>query len=106
MASEYIELREGTYYVAGTRVSIDSLVYAFRRGDSAETICQNFDVLRLEEVYGAIAYYLGHQAALDEYLLLRDKRWKAAKRDSPPLPDGLRERLMRARAEAGSQRVS
>ncbi|MBM3754598.1 MAG: DUF433 domain-containing protein [Acidobacteria bacterium] len=106
MANEYIELRDGTYYVTGTRVSIDSLVYAFRRGDSAETICQNSDVLRLEEVYGAIAYYLGHQAAIDEYLLLRDEQWKAAKRDSPPLPAGLRERLMRARAEAGSQRMS
>ena len=53
---EYIEERDGSYYVAGTRISLDSIVHAFRRGESPETICQNFELLRLEEVYGAIAY--------------------------------------------------
>jgi len=57
MAKEYVEQRDGNYYVAGTRVSLDSLVHAFRRGESPETISQNFDTLDLEEVYGAIAYY-------------------------------------------------
>jgi hypothetical protein len=42
MAKEYIEERDGSYYVAGTRISRDSIVHAFRRGDSPETICQNF----------------------------------------------------------------
>src|SRR6266571_936967 len=61
----YIEQREGGYYVAGTRVSLDSLVYAFRSGESAETIQQQFPSLSLEQVYGAIAFYLGHQAEVD-----------------------------------------
>ena len=52
MAKEYIDERDGNYFVAGTRVSLDSIVYAFRRGESPETICQNFEVLHLEEVYG------------------------------------------------------
>jgi len=56
MAKEYIDEREGNYYVAGTRISLDSIVHAFRRGQSPETICQNFELLSLEEVYGAIAY--------------------------------------------------
>ena len=55
MARDYVEQRDGGYYVSDTRVSLDSIVYAFRRGESAETICQNFEVLNLEEVYGAIA---------------------------------------------------
>jgi len=63
--TEYIEQREGGYYVAGTRVSLDSLVYAFRLGESPETIQQQFQSLSLEQVYGAIAFYLGHQAEVD-----------------------------------------
>ena len=65
MAKEYIEERDGNYYVAGTRISLDSIVHAFRRGESPETICQNFELLRLEEVYGAIAHYLANQADID-----------------------------------------
>ena len=38
----YIEQREGGYYVAETRVSLDSLVYGFRSGESPETIQQQF----------------------------------------------------------------
>src|SRR5437899_2973306 len=65
MTGEYIEKREGGYYVAGTRVSLDSLVYAFRGGESPERIQQSFPSLTLEQVYGAIAFYLGDQAEVD-----------------------------------------
>jgi uncharacterized protein (DUF433 family) len=65
MDSSYIEFRSGGYYVAGTRISLDSVVYAFRGGESAETIQQNFPVLSLEQVYGAIAFYLGHTDQVD-----------------------------------------
>jgi len=68
MAKEYIEQRDGGYWVSGTRVSLDSLVLAFLRGAAPETIAQSFPVLQLEEVYGAITYYLAHQAELDSYL--------------------------------------
>jgi hypothetical protein len=34
MAKEYIEEPDGNYYVAGTRISLDSIVHAFRRGES------------------------------------------------------------------------
>ena len=61
----YVELRNGGYYVSGTRVSLDSLVYSFRAGDSPETIRQNFPTLSLEQVYGAIAFYLGHEREVD-----------------------------------------
>ena len=66
MTREYIEQREGGYYVAGTRVSLDSIVYAFRGGESPETIQQNFPSLTLEQVYGAIAFYLGRQPQGDD----------------------------------------
>ena len=65
MTREYVEQREGGYYVANTRVSLDSIAYAFRGGESPETIQQNFPSLTLEQVYGAIAFYLGHQPEVD-----------------------------------------
>jgi uncharacterized protein (DUF433 family) len=106
MAKEYIEQREGNYYVAGTRISLDSIVHAFRRGESPETICQNFELLRLEEVYGAIAYYLANQADIDSYLIRQSEKWAEGKRNSEPLPANLRERLMRAREELHTTRLS
>jgi uncharacterized protein (DUF433 family) len=99
MTKEYVEERDGGYYVAGSRVSLDSIVHAFRRGDSPETICQNFEVLRLEQVYGAIAYYLANQADIDAYLIRRDKKWESERRNAEPLPGDLREQLMRTRAD-------
>jgi len=64
----YIEQREGVYRVAGTRVSLDSIVYAFLEGHTAETIQQSFPLLTLEQVYGAITYYLAHRESIDAYL--------------------------------------
>ena len=99
MAKEYIEDRDGNYYVAGTRISLDSIVHAFRQGETPETICQDFELLRLEEVYGAIAYYLANQANVDAYLIRQQEKWAEGKRSAEPLPADLRERLMRARDE-------
>ena|SRR5271165_5452541 len=99
MSKEYIEERVGNYYVAGTRVSLDSIIHAFRRGESAEAICQNFEVLRLEEVYGAITFYLANQRDIDAYLIRQNEKWAEGRRDAELLPVDLRERLMRARDE-------
>jgi uncharacterized protein (DUF433 family) len=75
MAKEYVEMRNGGYYVAGTRVSLDSVAYEFRNGASPETIAQSFPVLRLEEVYGAITFYLANQREIDEYLKEGEKEY-------------------------------
>ena len=106
MAREYIEQRDGNCYVAGTRISLDSIVHAFRRGESAETICQNFELLRLEEVYGVIAYYLANQVGVDAYLIRQSEKWVEGRRNAEPLPADLRERLMRARDELHATRPS
>jgi uncharacterized protein (DUF433 family) len=105
MAKEYIEERDGSFYVAGTRISLDSIVYAFNQGESPETICQNFELLSLEEVYGAIAYYLANQSAVDAYLIRQEEKWAEGRRSAEPLPASLRERLERARTEIHSSRL-
>lgn len=38
----YVEYRDGVYYIAHTRVTLNSLVYAYREGHSPETIAQAF----------------------------------------------------------------
>ena len=84
----YIEQRDGVYVVAGTRVSLDSVVYAFLEGQSAEAIAQAFPVLGLEQVYGAITYYLAHRDEVDRYLEGRRQDFAAvrqAARDADPM---------------------
>ncbi len=68
MTSEYIEQRNGGYYIAGTRISLDSVVYSFERGNSPEAIQQSFPSLKPAQTYGAIAFYLDHQAEIRQYL--------------------------------------
>ena len=68
MKREYVEQREGGYRITGSRVSLDSIVYAFLRGASPEAIAHSFPLITLEDVYGAIAFYLAHQAEIDAYL--------------------------------------
>jgi uncharacterized protein (DUF433 family) len=106
MSKDYIEHREGFRYVVGTRISLDSIVYAFHRGDSPETICQNFELLTLEQVYGAIAYYLANKDDVEAYLSQQSENWAAGRESATPLPTNLRERLMRAREEMHSNRLS
>jgi uncharacterized protein (DUF433 family) len=68
MAKESVEYREGGYRIAGTRVSLDSIVHAFLDGLSPESIVESFDTLTLEEVYGALAFYLRHREEIDVYI--------------------------------------
>ena len=67
-ARTYIEYRNDGYWVEETRISLDSIVYAFRQGLSPESIVQSFPLLTLEQVYGAITFYLANRADIDTYL--------------------------------------
>lgn len=68
MDERYVEFHDKGYWVADTRVSLDSVVYAFREGQTAESIAQSYPMISLEQVYGAIAYYLAHRPQIDAYL--------------------------------------
>jgi len=68
MNKDYVEQRRGGYWIAGTRISLDSIVYAFRRGASPESIQRSFPLLMLEQVYGAITFYLAQKPEIDAYL--------------------------------------
>jgi uncharacterized protein (DUF433 family) len=98
--NEHVENRNGVYYIPGTRISLDSIVYAFRRGSSPESIREDFDGLSLPHVYGAIAYYLDNQVHVDAYLAARKEQWKELERQGAPPNAELMARVENARGQA------
>jgi uncharacterized protein (DUF433 family) len=72
-ANEYLEIREGGYYLADTRIGLDVLVHAFRAGKSPEAILQAYrSIGSLAKVYGAITFVLEHPEAVEAYLNEQD----------------------------------
>ncbi|MEJ7710132.1 MAG: DUF433 domain-containing protein [Pyrinomonadaceae bacterium] len=63
-----IQWEDGTVRVNGSRVPLDSILYHFKLGATAESIQDSFPSLTLREIYGAIFYYLEHIEAVEEYL--------------------------------------
>jgi uncharacterized protein (DUF433 family) len=107
MATEFVEQRDGGFWIAGTRVSLDSIVYAFLRGGSPESIAQSFPVLKLEEVYGAITYYLGHQADVDSSLRQHDRGFEALRAQARQANPGLYKKLEESKkVEQVNQRLN
>lgn len=74
MIREYVEERNGRYYIAGKRISFDWVVCSFERGNSPEAIQREFPVLRQPEIYGAIALYVAHQSEIRRYLEEKERR--------------------------------
>lgn len=70
---------DGTIRVGNSRIVIDVIVEAYRDGSSAEEIAEMYPVLRVEEVYGAITYYLRHRQELDEYIAEREQEAEEAR---------------------------
>lgn len=61
----------GTLRIGNTRVSLDSVVYAYNRGEGAIEIQRAFDTLSLADIHAAIAYYLHNREKVDKYLAKR-----------------------------------
>ena len=59
---------QGMLRVGSLGVSLDSVVIAFRQGQSAETIQQLDPALSSEEVYGAVAFYPANRDEVHQYL--------------------------------------
>jgi uncharacterized protein (DUF433 family) len=100
----YLRVDEhGVYRVANTRVMYDSVLAGFHRGDSPETIRQQYPSLSLEEVYGSIAYYLAHRAEVDAYLQRQQAVWEDFRKrcDADPSPVVERLRALRRAAVSG-----
>ena len=70
---------DGVARVGGTRVTLDTVVRAFKRGGAPDEILAAYDSLRPADVYAVIAYYLRHEAEVEAYLTEREERAKAVR---------------------------
>lgn len=63
--TSYVQQREGEYFVGESRVTLQSVIAAWKRGAGPEDVQRSFPSLPLVAIYGAITYYLERQAELD-----------------------------------------
>jgi uncharacterized protein (DUF433 family) len=99
MHKEYVKKTEEVYRVGNTRVSLDSLVYLFREGMSVESMVESYPALTIEEVHGALAYYLANQEETDSYLTEGARMAESQHAHSREVNAELIARLRRARHE-------
>jgi uncharacterized protein (DUF433 family) len=87
---------DGVIRIAGTRVTLDTVIDTFLTGASPEEIAQDFPVLRLDDVYAVLTYYLRHRDEVDAYLRERRSRAAALRREieTDSAQTGLRGRLL------------
>jgi uncharacterized protein (DUF433 family) len=96
-ASQYIEKRSGGYSLAGIRISLDSIAWAVRRGETVAGILADFPVLKSgETLAGAVEFLKAHPKEIKAYLAEQARNWEEARRLNPP---GLVERVRRFREE-------
>ena len=91
---------DGVVRVGGTRVTLDTVVAAFREGATAEEIVYQYPSLDLADVYSVIGYYLRQRSHVEAYL-----RWRQQHRDEMRAqnearfdPCGIRDRMLAHRA--------
>ncbi len=101
--SEYIETKIGGYYVVGSRIGLDVVAHAFRRGRTAEDIFRSFPSIgSLAKVYGVLTFILEHPQAIET--CLRDEQsFYEEFQTSTPLPPEMLEPFERARDEKASK---
>lgn len=97
LTSPYIEMRDGGYYVAGTRIGLDVVVHEFQSGKSPEAILQSHSPIgSLAKIYGVITFILEHPEAVAAYLGDQERLWEELKQKHPLPPDML-QRFIRSR---------
>jgi uncharacterized protein (DUF433 family) len=88
--------------VGQTRVTLDTVVSAFRNGATAEQIAHDYPVLALVDIYAVIAFYLRQQDTVDAYLAERRAQSEELREQLQQRYDarGIRERLLARRDPA------
>ncbi len=96
---------DGAIRVAGTRVTLDTVAYAFEQGATPEEIAQQYPSLPLADIYFVLGYVLRHQNPVRDYLRERAARSLAIRQENEHLfdPTGLRSRLLARRKQSSSR---
>jgi uncharacterized protein (DUF433 family) len=91
--------KDGVVRVSGTRVTLDTIIAAFREGATPEGIAQQYSSVPLGDIYQVVGYFLRHSQELNAYLHRRMQESEAVKAENEQRwsPDGIRERLLARR---------
>jgi len=94
----------GIVRVGKTRVSLESIVYDYNSGATAEQIAFDFPTLDLADIHAVIAYYLRHRGEVEQYLAnLQDQAGEVRKRIATVVAGGeIRERLLARRTDGAN----
>lgn len=86
---------DGVVRVGSSRVTLDTVVAAFREGMTPEGIVEQYPSLELAEVYSVIGYVLSHADEVETYLHDRQHIAAAVRRENEERfdPAGIRDRL-------------
>jgi uncharacterized protein (DUF433 family) len=68
-----VTLDDGTIRITGTRVPLDTIVYAFRTGSGPDDITRMYTTVTLEAAYAVIAWVLQHKDEVDAYMTRREE---------------------------------
>jgi len=98
---------DGVIRVGATRVRLDTVIYAFNEGYTAEEIVSQYPALLLADVYAAIVYYLNHREEVDDYLRRRAKTAAEIRAEIEQKPEyrNFRERLLARRLQQKSDQL-
>jgi uncharacterized protein (DUF433 family) len=95
----------GVFRVGNTRVLLELVLRAFKRGESPEGIVRSYRTLLLADVYAVISRYLANPTPFDEYLRLCEEQAESVRRQieaSLPAAPTKEALLTRARQRAHS----
>jgi uncharacterized protein (DUF433 family) len=91
---DYVEQRDGGYYIAGTRIALDSILLAFKDGEPPEEILRSFPTAGpMVRVFGAIVFYLENKEKVEAYLADQERLWDEVKAKENVLPEAPSARL-------------
>jgi uncharacterized protein (DUF433 family) len=103
MIRDSVERRKTGFYIVGSRVPIDRIVWEYRNGEDPDGIQSHYPTLSLDQVNGAIAFYLSHKDEVEQVIEER-KRFEDAYTAENPNPPEIKAKFERMRREVASRR--
>ncbi len=96
--------KDGVVRIGNSRVTLDTVIAAFKEGATVEEIVSQYPSLRLADVYAVIGYYLQHQAEIETYLSQRQQIANEVRKQNEARfnQQGIRERLLARQSQDGT----
>jgi uncharacterized protein (DUF433 family) len=100
---DFVESRDGSFYLLRSRLPLAHLVQEFQQGEPPEAIRSHYPTLSLEQVYGAITFYLGHKGEVENDIAERERAEDEFTKTHPTPPD-IKEKFERMRQQMLARR--